>query len=92
MNLGDAIVSSDAFKQFQKTNSPTRGVIKEFRLPQLKADFTTSAGWDPEDLRTGRVVLDATRPIAVINIIPPGRTAIVCRGLHGRDHLHSRRC
>ena len=72
--IGDAIVSSAAFKQYQETKSPTRGVVKDFGMPELKADFTTSAGWDPEDLRTGRVVLDATRPIAVIDIIPPGQT------------------
>ena len=46
-NLGDAIVSSDAFKQYQKTKSPTRGVVKDFGMPEVKADFTTSAGWDP---------------------------------------------
>ena len=40
----------------------------------LKPLFQTSAGWAPESIRTGKVVEYATRPIQVIDIIPPGNT------------------
>lgn len=41
---------------------------------ELKTLFQTSAGWDPEYLRTGRMVPFATRPIKVVDIIPSSPT------------------
>lgn len=40
----------------------------------LKTLFTTTAGWAPEVLRTGRVVENAQRPIQVADIIPQTTT------------------
>ncbi len=43
----------------------------------LKTLFQTSAGWDPEDLRTGRVVEAATRPAPhVVTYIPQTTTTM----------------
>lgn len=39
----------------------------------LKTLMTSSAGWDPENVRSGRLVDYATRPIQVIDIVPAGR-------------------
>ncbi len=50
---------------------------KEFTLPEginLKTLFQTSAGWAPEDTRTGRVVEYPFQPPTVLDIIPIGRT------------------
>ena len=50
-------------------------VVEGYALPEMKADFTLQVqGWAPENIRTGRVVLDATRPIQAIDIFPPGQT------------------
>lgn len=66
---GDLIIESGAIDAFQK------GIRKDFELPiNLKTLFQTSAGWAPEPLRTGRVVEAATRPIQLIDLIPPGNT------------------
>ena len=36
-----------------------------------KTDFTTAAGWDPEDTRIARVIFDAQRPAPrVVDLIP----------------------
>lgn len=37
--------------------------------------FETGAGWEPEVIRTGRLVEKAVRPIQVIDIIPGGSTS-----------------
>lgn len=37
---------------------------------QLKTLFQTSAGWAPESVRSGRVVLDAQRPVQVTDLFP----------------------
>lgn len=37
---------------------------------ETKTTFSTTAGWDPEDTRIGRLVLDAQRGIDVIDAIP----------------------
>ena len=41
----------------------------------LKTLMTTDAGWDPEVLRTGRIVEKATRPIQVLDLIPTTPTS-----------------
>lgn len=73
--FGDAFIKSPAVKLDNKH--------KTFKLPEdvcvrsiLKTAFTTSAGWAPESLRTGRFVEEATRPIAVIDIIPMNSTGM----------------
>lgn len=64
--FGDMFVESEAFKS--KGNSALLDV-------GLKTLMETSAGWEPEEIRTGRVVLDAQRPIQVIDAIPMGSTS-----------------
>lgn len=46
-------------------------------LPEVdvKTLMTTSAGWAPESIRTGRLVESAQRPVQVIDIIPAGSTS-----------------
>jgi capsid protein len=58
-NLGDLFIQSKAFKGY----TPGSGSGPNVNLDvTLKADFLTSAGWEPESLRTGRVELMPTRP------------------------------
>lgn len=40
----------------------------------VKTLMQTSAGWEPESVRSGRLVDKITRPVQVIDIIPPGDT------------------
>lgn len=43
---------------------------KGLLAPQLKADFFTTSGWAPEDLRRPGFVAAPTRPIAVVDHLP----------------------
>lgn len=73
--IGELFTESKAFKNKVGVVGPEAHL--DFELRNLKADFTTSAGWAPEDLRTGRVVLDAQRPVQVMaaDIIPQTTTS-----------------
>jgi HK97 family phage major capsid protein len=64
-SIGELFVESDAFKHKGKSAVLDVG---------LKTLMETGAGWAPETIRTGKVVLDAQRPIQVVDIIPMGRT------------------
>lgn len=64
-SFGDLFVKSDAYK--------TKGRSAEIGV-DLKTLFETGAGWEPQVLRTGRVVEFATRPIQVVDIIPQTTT------------------
>ena len=73
LTLGEMFVKSE----FYKDGKYVKGMKgKDVFLPDvdLKTLMTTSAGWAPETIRSGRVVDYATRPIQVIDTIPPGRT------------------
>jgi HK97 family phage major capsid protein len=63
-------------EMFTDANVGTTHKGREVELSdfELKTAFTTAAGWAPEALRTGRVVLDAQRPIQVIDLIPASTT------------------
>lgn len=62
-SLGDAFVDSQAFKGY----AAGQGVGPVAHLDvSLKTLFQTSAGWDPEDTRTGHLELIATRPAPVV--------------------------
>lgn len=70
--LGEQFVESQAYKN--------RGQMVESVIAEdmnLKTLFETTAGWAPETTRTGRLVLDAQRPVQVrvANIIPEGQTS-----------------
>lgn len=66
-SFGRLFIESDAYKM------RSQGVESELPI-DMKTVFSTSAGWAPESIRTGRVVEYATRPIQVLDIIPPGQT------------------
>ena len=44
--------------------------MRKFLSPEMKVDFTTSAGWAPESQRSGMVALYPLRPLAVVDYIP----------------------
>lgn len=60
-SFGQAFIKSAAFKN--------KGTKAELDV-MLKADFTRSAGWPPESVRSGLVVMDAQRPIQVTDLFP----------------------
>jgi len=68
-SIGELFTDSIAYKNYKGGEGP----IAELKVG-LKAVFSTSAGWAPESLRTGKVVEYATRPISMIDVVPPGAT------------------
>lgn len=74
-SLGEIVVGAKAFKRYQETGAPSKSEETGWGLRELKAAFTTAAGWAPESLRIpGLVIEKATRPIQVLDIIPSGPT------------------
>ena len=75
--FGDLFVESEAYKAHQPGSS-WKGLKQDFKSGLssvlLKTTFSTSAGWAPESLRTGRLVEEALQPIDVLDAIPSGRT------------------
>lgn len=67
-SFGEMFVASDAFKGYKAGQGV--GPVATITLPEsgrpLATLFETGAGWDPEDTRTGRVELLATRPAPVV--------------------------
>ncbi len=68
-SLGQLLIESKAYKN-REQSAPAELDI------ELKTLFSTSAGWAPEVLRTGRVVEDAQRPIQVTDAFPAGATGM----------------
>lgn len=69
-SAGQLFVESKAYK------GRTGGVGPESKLDvELKTLMTTSAGWAPENTRTGRVVDFATRPVQVTDLVPQTTTS-----------------
>ncbi len=78
LSLGDQVVNHEGFAEYLQ-NKGTRVIDLEgsYGLRELKATlFQTSAGWAPEDLRTGKLVDEVTRPIQILDIIPQGQTGM----------------
>lgn len=73
-SFGEMLLASDAIKGYKAGS----GIGPMAKLDiELKTLFQTSAGWDPEDLRTGRVVEAATRPAPhVVTYIPQTTTTM----------------
>lgn len=69
-SVGQLFTESKAFKGKQGTIGPEAHLDVD-----LKTLFETSAGWSPEETRTGRLVLDAQRPIQVADILPGTTTS-----------------
>jgi len=73
-SLGQMIVDSAAFKGYRESGTPTRSLTEDYGVKTL---FQTSAGWAPESIRVpGLVIPDVTRPIQILDIIPPGVTGM----------------
>lgn len=73
-SFAEQLVESPAVKGF--TPGSPMGPVAHLEV-DLKTLFQTSAGWDPEDVRTGRVVEYATRPAPrVVDFIPQTTTAM----------------
>ncbi len=73
--IGDLFVESDIYKRWKPgSRGVVSGEIEKGLVPLLKTDFTTSAGWAPESVRTGRVIEEQLRPIQVIDTVPGGTT------------------
>lgn len=69
-SIGQHFVESQAYKG--KTGS---GTGPEAHLDmELKTLMTTSAGWTPQNIRTGEVIPFPTRPIQVTDLIPATTT------------------
>lgn len=72
--IGEAIVQSKLFAAFREGRTG-KMVVPGFGLPELKANFVTTAGWPPESVRRpGLVIPPALRPIEVLDVIPTGQT------------------
>lgn len=73
-SLGDLLVDSPAVKGYSPGS--VMGPVAHLDV-DLKTLFQTSAGWDPEDLRTGRVEMFPTRPAPrVVDFIPQTTTSM----------------
>ncbi len=70
--IGDVFVESGAHEAIRagKTGRFELKTADAKRFIEAKTVFSTSAGWAPESLRTGRVVLDEQREIEVTDILP----------------------
>lgn len=67
--VGELFTDSDAYKLKKGPIGP------EAHLDvNLKTLLTTTAGWDPEETRTGKLVEFATRPLQVAQVIPQTTT------------------
>lgn len=88
--LGEALTASAQFKAFQAGERSASNITAEIDLQKdigggdfrtgLKTLMTTSAGWAPETVRTGRMVDFATRPLQLLDLIPgetTNQTAVV---------------
>lgn len=70
-DFGKLFVDSVAYKQRVRGG---QGPQSELSDVEVKTLMTTTAGWAPQSIRTGRVVDFATRPIQVIDMIPANTT------------------
>ena len=77
--LGDLVVEAAEFKAYAEEGGKTLRAftLEGLGIRDIKATlFETGAGWDPEDIRIGRVVDEVTRPIQILDIIPVGQTGM----------------
>lgn len=73
-SLGDFFVKSAAWQHY-KTHKTAPTPSSKFDV-SLKTLFQRSAGWDPQVIRTGRIVEDAQRPIQLIDTMPVENTGM----------------
>lgn len=73
LSLGQAFAKSPLYEAAKRRSAPASMVIDAVdakQLIEMKATFATSAGWAPENMRTGRIALDEQREIEVTDAIP----------------------
>ena len=78
--IGDLIMESDEFTDFLEASSRTSGQVRPLDFgfsinghgirQVFNADFLTSAGWAPQELRLDRIAESPARMLQVIDIIP----------------------
>lgn len=74
-SLGQQLIESKAMKEFNLSTGQGPVVTLDIEPKYyLKADFITTAGFPPETTRTGTLILDAQRPIQVIDLFPATTT------------------
>ena len=66
-SLGELIIASGALGDL-------KGDDVDLDVEPGATLFQTTAGWEPEVTRTGRLVEKATRPIQIVDVIPSGTT------------------
>lgn len=72
--FGELLIASDAIKSY--TTGSGVGPVARLNV-ELKNIFQTTAGWDPEDLRTGHLETFPTRPApTVIDVFPQTTTTM----------------
>lgn len=72
--FGELLMASDAIKGY--TTGSGNGPVARLDV-ELKNLFQTTAGWDPEDLRTGHLEMFPTRPApTVIDVFPQTTTTM----------------
>ena len=75
--LGDLVTGHDFFSAYLGDKAPRTIQFDGMGIREVRATLLeTTAGWDPEDLRIGRLVDAVTRPIQILDIIPLGQTGM----------------
>lgn len=69
-SVGELFTESDAFRLKRGAQGPEAHLDIE-----VKTLMTTAGGWPPETTRTGKLVDFATRPVQIIDLIPPNTTS-----------------
>jgi HK97 family phage major capsid protein len=72
VDFGKLFVDSVAYKGRVRGG---QGPQTEIKGIEVKTLMTTAGGWAPQNIRTGRVVDFATRPIQVVDMIPANTTS-----------------
>ncbi len=67
--LGQLVVESKAFREYRGGAGPVSSVEID-----VKTLMSTSAGYDPEDTRTGKVLLSALQQPRVVDLVPKTTT------------------
>ncbi|MBM7788860.1 phage major capsid protein [Tenggerimyces flavus] len=74
-SLGQLFVESKAFKDKSGANGPEATLDIELKTLFQTGLYGATIGWDPEEIRTGRVVDFATRPIQITDLVPQTTTS-----------------
>ena len=84
-DLGTLFVESDAYKGVNAQNGPAAELDIDLRdlkaQKQMKTVFSTGAGWDSQDIRIPRVIMDEQAPAPLIAdvfpVFPTSQAAVV---------------